>query len=250
MSPEEFGNRLRIAHDRIANLSQYEDVDSEQAVEELRSAVEELRVADEELRAQNEELVTAHLEVEAERRRYHELFDLAPDAYLVTNLAGIIDEANLSASRLLGISREFLIGKALAAYIATNDRVRFRSLLSSRDRAGISRPLPFRVRARGGTNLHVELTYSIIDDERGQPTGFRWIVLDVTEQERMARQIRSLNTEPSPALPNAPARSRPRKSCPRSSSRGNRRPAAPPKPARPSLDMCRSWRASACWPEA
>ncbi|MFL5512211.1 MAG: response regulator [Gemmatimonadales bacterium] len=195
MSPEEFGNRLRIAHDRIANLSQYEDVDSEQAAEELRSAVEELRVADEELRAQNEELVTAHLEVEAERRRYQELFDLAPDAYLVTNLAGIIDEANLSASRLLGIAREFLIGKALAAYIASDDRVRFRSLLSNRDRGGASRPLPFRVRARGGTNLHVELTYSIIDDERRNPTGFRWIVRDVTEQERMARQIRSLNTE-------------------------------------------------------
>ncbi|HKG34089.1 MAG TPA: ATP-binding protein [Gemmatimonadales bacterium] len=195
MTPEEFGNRLRIAHDRVASLTQHEDVDSERAAEELRSAVEELRVADEELRAQNEELVTAHLEVEAERLRYHELFDLAPDAYLVTNLAGIIDEANLSASRLLGIAREFLIGKALAAYITTDDRVRFRSLLSSRDRGGISRPLPFRVRARGGTSLHVELTYSIIDDERRNPAGFRWIVRDVTEQERMARQIRSLNTE-------------------------------------------------------
>ncbi len=30
MSPEEFGNRLRIAHDRIASLTQHEDVDSEQ----------------------------------------------------------------------------------------------------------------------------------------------------------------------------------------------------------------------------
>ncbi len=161
MSPEEFGNRLRIAHDRIASLTQHEDVDSERAAEELLAAVEELRVAVEELRNQNEELATAHLEVEAERRRYHELFDLAPDAYLVTNLAGIIDEANLSASRLLGVAREFLIGKALAAYIATDDRVRFRSLLSSRDPGGSSRPLAFRIRAREGTNLHTELTYSV-----------------------------------------------------------------------------------------
>ena len=165
------------------------------AAEELLAAVEELRVADEELRTQNEELATAHLEVEAERRRYQELFDLAPDAYLVTNLTGIIDEANRSASRLLGVAREFLIGKALAAYIATEDRVRFRSLLSSRDPGGSSRPLAFRFRAREGTNLHMELTYSVIDDERGTPAGFRWIIRDVTEQERMARQIRSLNTE-------------------------------------------------------
>jgi PAS domain S-box-containing protein len=195
MSPEEFGNRLRLAHDRITSLTQHEDVDSEQAAEELRSAVEELRVVEEELQAQNEELATAHLDIEIERRRYQELFDLAPDAYVVTNLAGIIDEANHSASRLLGVAREFLIGKALAAYIATEDRVRFRSLLSSRDRGGSSRPLAFRIRAREGTNLHAELTYSVIDDERGTPAGFRWIVRDVTEQERMARQIRSLNTE-------------------------------------------------------
>ncbi len=195
MSPEEFETRLRLAHDRITSLTQHEDVDSDQAAEELRSAVEELRVVEEELRAQNEELVTAHLGIEIERQRYQELFDLAPDAYVVTNLAGIIDEANLSASRLLGIAREFLIGKALAAYIATEDRVRFRSLLNTRDRAGSSRPLAFRIRARGGANLHAELTYSIIDDHRGTPTGFRWIVRDVTEQERMARQIRSLNSE-------------------------------------------------------
>jgi len=131
------------------------------------AAMEELRVVEDELQTQNEELITAHLDVEIERRRYQELFDLAPDAYLVTNLAGIIDEANLSASRLLGIAREFLIGKALAAYIATEDRVRFRSLLNTRDRAGSSRPLAFRIRARGGANLHAELTYSIIDDHRG-----------------------------------------------------------------------------------
>jgi len=195
MSPEEFETRLRLAHDRITSLTQHEDVDSDQAAEELRSAVEELRVVEEELRAQNEELVTAHLDIEIERQRYQELFDLAPDAYVVTNLAGIIDEANLSASRLLGIAREFLIGKALAAYIATEDRVRFRSLLNTRDRAGSSRPLAFRIRARGGANLHAELTYSIIDDDRGTPTGFRWIIRDVTEQERLARQIRSLNSE-------------------------------------------------------
>ena len=127
MSPEEFGNRLRLAHDRITSLTQHEDVDSDQATEELRSAMEELRVVEDELQTQNEELITAHLDVEIERRRYQELFDLAPDAYLVTNLAGIIDEANVSASRLLGIAREFLLGKALAAYIATEDRVRFRS---------------------------------------------------------------------------------------------------------------------------
>ena len=62
MNPEEFGNRLRIAHDRIAYLTNREDVDAEHATEELHSALEELRVADEELRCQNEALAASHFQ--------------------------------------------------------------------------------------------------------------------------------------------------------------------------------------------
>src|SRR5436190_24291414 len=89
---------------------------SDETLENLRVALEELRTADEELRQQNEDLAAAHLAVEIERQRYQELFDLAPDAYLVTDRAGIITEANRSASEMFGIAPQFLHGKALAAH--------------------------------------------------------------------------------------------------------------------------------------
>ena len=44
-----------------------------------QTAVEELGVAEEELRQQNEELLAASGALEAERQRYHELFNFAPD---------------------------------------------------------------------------------------------------------------------------------------------------------------------------
>jgi PAS domain S-box-containing protein len=168
---------------------------SGESLEELRTALEELRVADEELRAQNEELMAAHLQVETERRRYQELFQLAPDAYLVTTLTGIITEANESASRLLGIPSHFLRGKALTAYVDSEDRPRFRQLLSS----AVSQEGPgtasFRIRPRDGPRRHAEMTFSCVRDGEGTPTGFRWLVRDVTEQERLAQQIRTLNAE-------------------------------------------------------
>lgn len=167
----------------------------QERIQDLKLAVEELRVADEELRQQNEELVAAHLEVDAERQRYQELFELAPDAYLVTNLVGIISEANQSASRLFGISPEYLAGKALATYVATEDRPRFRLLLNNPAFTPAARTAPFRLRIRGGTRLYVELTYSVAHDPDQAPIGFRWLIRDVTEQERMALQIRTLNAE-------------------------------------------------------
>jgi PAS domain S-box-containing protein len=195
MSPEEFGRKLDLVQNRVGQLADEAGDASEQVIEELHTALEELRVAQEELRQQNEELAAAHYEVEAERRRYQELFQLAPDAYLVTSLTGIIIEANESAARLFAILPEFLPGKALAAYISTEDRPRFRSLLSMQQAEPDGRPMPFRLRIRGGVRLYAEMSYSLVHDGSGQPTGFRWLVRDVTEQERMARQIRTLNAE-------------------------------------------------------
>jgi signal transduction histidine kinase/ActR/RegA family two-component response regulator len=43
--------------------------------------------------------------------------------------------------------------------------------------------------------LYAELTYSVVHDENGTPRGFRWLIRDVTDQERLSRQIRTLNAE-------------------------------------------------------
>ena len=160
-----------------------------------KQSVMELRAANEELRRQNEELVATHLQVEAERLRYQELFQLAPHAYVVTSLAGVIREANQSASQLFGVPPQTLIGKALAAYVASEDRQRFRALLSAMTPGEESRTTPFKLRARAGLRLCVALTYSLVQDIDGRPFGFRWLIRDVTEPERMAQQIRTLNAE-------------------------------------------------------
>jgi PAS domain S-box-containing protein len=195
VTPEEFGHRSHPVSERLSGLTG-EDADLlEETIEELRLALEQLRVADEELRQQNEELNAAHRELDIERQRYQELFELAPDAYLVTNLSGIIAEANQSASRLFGIAPQFLPGKALAAYIASEDRPRFRALLNESIHSSGIRTTPFRLRTRGGVRLYIELTYSLAHGIDGKPSGFRWLIRDVTEQERLSRRIRTLNAE-------------------------------------------------------
>src|SRR5690348_14091045 len=67
------------------------------SLEEAQHALEELRVVEEELRAQNDELSNSRAELAAERQRYRDLFELAPDAYFVTDVRGVIQEANQAA---------------------------------------------------------------------------------------------------------------------------------------------------------
>src|SRR5687768_15084989 len=63
-----------------------------EAVEELEVAYEELQVAEEELRQQEEQIAVINESMVIERDRYLELFEMAPDGYLVTDPRGVIVE--------------------------------------------------------------------------------------------------------------------------------------------------------------
>src|SRR6476661_10252202 len=105
------------------------------STEDLRMAIEELYVAEEELRLQHEELLGVRAELEDQRRRYEELFQLAPDAYLVTNPMGIVREANRAAAELIGVEPRFLLGKPLMSFVDSEDRPDLRALINTFDSA-------------------------------------------------------------------------------------------------------------------
>src|SRR5947209_1792532 len=67
--------------------------------EEFRCALEELRTSAEEIRAQQAELKLAHRAAERERRRFFDLFNFAPNPYLVTDARGHLRQANQAALR-------------------------------------------------------------------------------------------------------------------------------------------------------
>jgi PAS domain-containing protein len=69
------------------------------------------------LEARSEELEAARGLVELEQSRYRELFELAPDAYLVTDASGRILEANRAAVTLLGLPHRALIGRLVSSLV-------------------------------------------------------------------------------------------------------------------------------------
>jgi PAS domain S-box-containing protein len=195
MNREEYAGRVQAMRERIKELTTADPLAMSDTVEDLKNALEELRVAEEELRQQNEQLAATHLALDGERRRYQELFEFAPDAYLVTDPSGIVRQANRSASSLLRVASKFLTGKALAAYIAPEDRSEFRALLSDMASRTGSHTVGFRLQPREGPQVDAEVTYSLSPRNNGEPAGIRWLVRDVTEREAMAREIQLLNVE-------------------------------------------------------
>src|SRR5207253_2892779 len=109
---------LHDVEDGVRRLAGTDPTDEDiLVVERVRSMLEELRVVQEDLASQNTELEELQQEVGEERQRYAELFDLAPDAYLVTDEYGKILEANRSAVRLLELEEQALVGKPLSVFV-------------------------------------------------------------------------------------------------------------------------------------
>jgi PAS domain S-box-containing protein len=75
-----------------------------------------------EIEMQNEDLRRAHIELEASRTRYFDLYDLAPVGYVSLNGKGIILEANLTIAAFLGKERSILIRQPLSRFIISEDQ--------------------------------------------------------------------------------------------------------------------------------
>ena len=76
----------------------------------------------EELQVQNEELVRAQMALEESRARFIDLYDFAPNAYLILDINGVIRQANLMGASLLGKPRKHIEGIPLVNFVAAPSR--------------------------------------------------------------------------------------------------------------------------------
>lgn len=102
----------------------------EEAVESLATTLEELEVSVEELRASNAELVRTREALQAAHDRYRELFEHAPEPYLITDEHGTVEVANQHARDLLRVDGRQLEGSPLARWLPIEYRGALRDVLT------------------------------------------------------------------------------------------------------------------------
>ncbi|WP_449416950.1 PAS domain S-box protein [Phormidium nigroviride] len=203
MNLDLFVRQIETMYGRLTELYQGASAPSVQipqmmpgVFKELGTASEKLQLAAVELLQQNEELIDSKTLLEAERQRYLELFEFAPDAYLVTDTEGIIQEANRAATVLLNIPQHYLIGKPLAVFVPEAERLHFRrelNLLKGRDRVlewGI------RLQPRNGEVFDAALTLGSVRNCEGQVVGLRVCVRDITERKRAEAALENNDYNP------------------------------------------------------
>jgi PAS domain S-box-containing protein len=203
---DEFVNEIEVAqHHQVAlhacagtATPEYSQLLEETFVD-LHPAREELSATEGELFQQNTELIAMQEAVAAERRHYQDLFEFAPDGYLVTDTAGTIQEANRAAATLCSISQPCLVGKPLAFFVVPDDQPAFSAALAHLQQAHGIQEYAMRLQPLNGAPVDVALRVAPVQDRHDRMVGLRWLLRDITEHKRAeaarVAELRQLSAE-------------------------------------------------------
>lgn len=164
-----------------------------ESLEEHNRSIEELQIMLEELRQQHDVSENTRLAVEAERQRYQDLFEFAPQAYLVTNAQAVILEANQAAANLLNLFQPYLVGKPLSVFLADQSRQDFWTQLTQLEtHPGVSCWEGW-LQPRHRESFPASFRVSAVRNSQNQLLGWRWLVEDISQQKQSRTALEQAN---------------------------------------------------------
>jgi len=162
--------------------------------EEIVRMVHELRVHQVELEMQNEELRRAHVELDAARERYFELYELAPVGYCTVNQHGKILEANLAAASLLGVPRGQLAGQRYSQFIFKDDVDCYHLHHKALFEAAGPQSADVRMAKQDGTMFWARMEATVTPDALGEPLA-HVVLTDINARRRAEASLAASRAE-------------------------------------------------------
>ncbi|MEA5604317.1 ATP-binding protein [Nostoc sp. UHCC 0252] len=164
-------------------------------LDDLALQIESMRKRVALLQRQNEELFKTQQDLVVQSQRYQELFEEVPDAYLITDTKGLIQEANSATTTLLNISKSFLLGQLLEIYVLEREIIAFHLKLTHlRDRAEIPdwkmQEWEVNLRPRNKMPIIAAIKVVAIRNQYGKLVGLRWLLRDISESKRTQGKLK------------------------------------------------------------
>lgn len=162
--------------------------------EEQRRLLHELRVHQIELEIQNESLRETQEELESSRMKYFSLYDLAPIGYFTLNQEGLILEANLTASSLLGMARSNLVKKPLTRFIFPEDQDIYYHHRQQLLKTGAPQAYELRLVKKDGSIFWVILESIVIQNNKNGDNLCYTVISDITDSKQVEHKLQEMAT--------------------------------------------------------
>lgn len=177
--------------EQLRSAAELKLLSAQSSIEPSRSAealLHELQVHQIELEMQNENLRKAHIEMEASRDCYVDLYDFSPVGYLTLSSTGLISEVNLTAADLLGITRSKLIKRRFANFVVQEDIDRWHQYFLRAHQSDEKSDCELSFKCADGIRLDVHLNALRLEDGMGG-YAVRITLTDIIERKRMVAEL-------------------------------------------------------------
>src|SRR5512136_1745895 len=113
------------------------------------------------------------------------------ELYYEVDLAGNLTFFNDSMSKILGYSKDELIGMNNRQYMDEETSKKVYQIFNQVYRTGVpAKAFDWELIRKDGTGRILEISVSLMHDSKGQPIGFYGIGRDVTERKRAEEELR------------------------------------------------------------
>ena len=188
MNLDMFTQQLQSVQGRSANL--YQDTNTAvqpeadmllETLNVLDTTSTKLEIATEKLFEQTQKLGNVQARLRDEYKRYQDLLEFIPIAYLVSDTQGKILSANRAAATLFNLQHRFLVNKPLACFIALEKRHAFRCQLNQMHKCEYDcvQEWILRIQPRSYEPFEAAIIVAPIRDVKGNLTGLHWMVRDI-----------------------------------------------------------------------
>lgn len=122
-------------------------------------------------------------------KKYANLFELAPNAYLVIDKDGVILEANLTATIMLNAPKAGLIDRCITSFIHRDDQETFQLLKHDCLRSADPHIAELKMVQSGGRRFPAQIQLQSLPSRNHSGIEFRAVILDISEQVRVSANL-------------------------------------------------------------
>ena len=160
----------------------------------------EMRMVEMEWEEKNAYLASVHDITERKRaeealrkseEKYRTILETIEEGYFEVDIAGNFTFFNDSLSRLLGYSRDEMMGMNNRQYTDKENAQKLYQAFNKVYRTGEpTKGFDWEIIRKDGTKRYIETSVSLIKNSSGQPIGFRGVVRDITERKRTEEALK------------------------------------------------------------
>ena len=185
-------NDLRKRAEEALQERRLDNLEStELSKEEMHRLIHEIQVHQIELEMQNDELRRQQNEIEESRNKYSHLYDFAPVGYFTVKKQGMIEQVNLTGAALLGIERQFLIGKPLTRFIASKDQDTFYFHHLQVLKKDGNHSCEIEMMKYDKTPFYAQLKSIAVRSENENAAKLRTAITDITDRKMIDQQLQA-----------------------------------------------------------